>query len=130
MPTLWYSTKKLIKSHVLVIGLLLAWQFSVQFGLLPDYLLPSPWQIVLAFVNDFVLLMTHAKYTLATAFLGTGIGLVISFVLSIALAMASPQKWCWWSYRYFFPSPWHWLMAINQSAVNILICSSPCKQIK
>ena len=92
MSTLWYSTKKLIKSHVLVIGLLLAWQFSVQFGLLPDYLLPSPWQIVLAFVNDFVLLMTHAKYTLATAFLGTGIGLVISFVLSIAMDMSKTIK--------------------------------------
>ena len=63
--------------------LLIMWQMVIGFGLIPDYLLPSPWQIVQAFIDDFYLLMSHAKYTLITAFLGTVIGLVLSFVLSI-----------------------------------------------
>lgn len=87
-----HATSQLLKSHILVITLLLAWQLSVQFGLLPDYLLPSPWQILLAFIDDFSLLMTHAKYTLATAFLGTAIGLCISFVLSIAMDVSKTIK--------------------------------------
>lgn len=63
--------------------LLIMWQMVIGFGLIPDYLLPSPWQIIKAFIDDFYLLMGHAKYTLITAFLGTVIGLVLSFVLSI-----------------------------------------------
>lgn len=69
--------------YSLIMILLIMWQMVIGFGLIPDYLLPSPWQIVQAFIDDFYLLMSHAKYTLITAFLGTVIGLVLSFVLSI-----------------------------------------------
>jgi len=69
--------------YSLIMTLLIMWQMVIGFGLIPDYLLPSPWQIVQAFIDDFYLLMSHAKYTLITAFLGTVIGLVLSFVLSI-----------------------------------------------
>jgi ABC transporter permease protein len=69
--------------YSLIMILLIMWQIVIGFGLIPDYLLPSPWQIVQAFIDDFYLLMSHAKYTLITAFLGTVIGLVLSFVLSI-----------------------------------------------
>lgn len=69
--------------YSLIMILLIMWQMIIGFGLIPDYLLPSPWQIVQAFIDDFYLLMSHAKYTLITAFLGTVIGLVLSFVLSI-----------------------------------------------
>lgn len=69
--------------YSLIMILLIMWQMVIGFGLIPDYLLPSPWQIVQAFIDDFYLLMSHAKYTLITAFLGTVIGLILSFVLSI-----------------------------------------------
>ena len=69
--------------YSLIMILLIMWQMVIGFGLIPDYLLPSPWQIIKAFIDDFYLLMGHAKYTLITAFLGTVIGLVLSFVLSI-----------------------------------------------
>lgn len=75
----------LIYRYSLVILLCLSWQVVVSFGLLPDYLLPSPWQILLAFIDDFALLMHHAKYTLATAFIGTFLGLLLSFILSIGM---------------------------------------------
>ncbi|STZ08738.1 Putative aliphatic sulfonates transport permease protein ssuC [Moraxella caprae] len=74
--------------YSLIILLLIIWQMVIGFGLLPDYLLPSPMQIVKAFIDDFYLLMSHAKYTLITAFLGTIIGLILSFVLSILMDLS------------------------------------------
>lgn len=82
----------LIKSHILVILILVFWQLCVSLELIPDYLLPSPLQIVEAFIEDFPLLMEHAKYTLATAFIGTTIGLIISFVLSIIMDLSKTMK--------------------------------------
>lgn len=74
--------------YSLIILLLIIWQLVIGFGLLPDYLLPSPMQIIKAFIDDFYLLMSHAKYTLITAFLGTIIGLILSFVLSILMDLS------------------------------------------
>lgn len=82
----------LIKSHILVILILVLWQLCVSLELIPDYLLPSPLQIVEAFIEDFPLLMEHAKYTLATAFIGTAIGLIISFLLSIIMDLSKTMK--------------------------------------
>lgn len=82
----------LIKSHILVVLILVLWQLCVSLEVIPDYLLPSPLQIVEAFIEDFPLLMEHAKYTLATAFIGTAIGLVISFVLSILMDLSKTMK--------------------------------------
>lgn len=82
----------LIKSHILVILILAIWQICVSMQFIPDYLLPSPLQIVEAFIDDFPLLMQHAKYTLITAFIGTTIGLVISFVLSICMDLSKTVK--------------------------------------
>lgn len=82
----------LIKSHILVVLILVFWQMCVSLEVIPDYLLPSPLQIVEAFIEDFPLLMEHAKYTLATAFIGTAIGLVISFVLSILMDLSKTMK--------------------------------------
>lgn len=82
----------LVKSHILVILILVFWQLCVSLELIPDYLLPSPLQIVEAFIEDFPLLMEHAKYTLATAFIGTAIGLIISFLLSIIMDLSKTMK--------------------------------------
>lgn len=82
------SIKRLAQSYSLVVVLLMLWQWVVAVGILPDYLLPSPWQIVGAFIDDFALLMMHAKYTLITALLGTVIGLVLSFLLSILMDLS------------------------------------------
>lgn len=82
----------LIKSHILVVLILVFWQMCVSLEVIPDYLLPSPLQIVEAFIEDFPLLMEHAKYTLATAFIGTAIGLIISFVLSILMDVSKTMK--------------------------------------
>lgn len=79
---------RFVTQYGLVLLILLAWQLVVVFGILPDYLLPSPTQILQALVDDAMLLASHAKYTLATAFLGTAIGLILSFVLSILMDLS------------------------------------------
>lgn len=83
---------QVLKSYILIWLILLIWQACVSFELIPDYLLPSPIQIAQAFINDFALLMGHAKYTLATAFIGTAIGLVLSFVLSIVMDLSKTTR--------------------------------------
>lgn len=76
---------QLFGSYGLVIALLVLWQLVVFLGFVPNFLLPSPTQIVVAFFDDIALLAHHTKYTLATAFLGVGIGLILSFVLAIVM---------------------------------------------
>lgn len=48
-------------------------------------MLPSPIDVVMAFINDFPLLMEHAKTTLTEAFLGLVIGTVLGFVIAILM---------------------------------------------
>lgn len=87
MRLIWRAWRHL-KPYTLVFGLLVLWQAVVAGGVVPDYLLPSPSQIVVAFFEDLPLLAQHAKYTLWTAFLGTLIGLLLSFVLSILMDLS------------------------------------------
>jgi ABC-type nitrate/sulfonate/bicarbonate transport system permease component len=48
-------------------------------------MLPSPADVVMAFINDFGLLMSHAKTTLAEAFLGLSIGILFGFVVAVVM---------------------------------------------
>lgn len=82
----------LFKSHILVLLILAIWQLCVSMQILPDYLLPSPLQIIQAFIDDFPLLMQHSKYTLLTAFIGTCIGLILSFLLSIIMDLSKTMQ--------------------------------------
>lgn len=77
----------LIQDYSLIIIGLMVWQAMISVQIIPDFLLPSPVQIVQAFIREFALLVSHAKYTLATAFIGIGIGLILSFVLAILMDM-------------------------------------------
>lgn len=63
--------------------LLAIWQIIVMCGIVPHYMLPSPVEVVQAFVSDFKLLMYHSMTSLYEAFLGLGIGIIISFVAAL-----------------------------------------------
>ena len=43
-----------------IIVVLLLWQLVCMLGLVPDFMLPSPVDVVKAFINDFPLLMKHS----------------------------------------------------------------------
>ncbi len=71
--------------YSLVIAIVVMWQGACSLGLVPDFLLPSPVQVIRAFINDFALLAHHAQYTLLVCFTGVFIGIVAAFILSIAM---------------------------------------------
>ncbi len=65
--------------------ILIVWQLLSSTEVVPKYMLPSPIDVVLAFVNDFSLLMEHAETTLIEAFLGLTIGTVLGFVIAVLM---------------------------------------------
>lgn len=70
---------------ITILFLLGVWQVLSTFELVPNYLLPSPIQVVNAFVKDFPLLMQHSKVTLIEAFLGLGGGIALGFVIAVLM---------------------------------------------
>ena len=71
---------------VIAIAVSLAvWQGVCMAGWVPSFMLPSPVQVVQAFVKDFPLLASHAGVTLLETFIGMTIGILIGFVLALLM---------------------------------------------
>ena len=68
-----FQKQKLIPVAVIAV-LILIWQAACSFGWVPKFMLPSPADVIKAFVTDFPLLMSHARVTLLEACLGLVIG--------------------------------------------------------
>lgn len=65
--------------------ILLIWQVLSSGGIIPKFMLPSPKEVVKAFIGDFPLLMLHARTTLAEAFLGLLFGILIGFLVAVVM---------------------------------------------
>ena len=94
--------------------ILLLWQALCSFGIVADYMLPSPLAVCRAFAGSFSILMGHAKTSLIEALLGLVIGVVLAFVIAVvmdrfhvvykpirclssrrrSLRLQSPRFWC------------------------------------
>lgn len=73
-------------SPVLAIAIILAiWQTFSAVGIVPKFMLPSPADVVIAFFGDFTLLMSHAGTTLAEAFFGLSLGIVLGFFVAVVM---------------------------------------------
>ena len=68
-----------------IVVFLIIWQAVSVFGLVPQFMLPSPVQVAKAFVNDFPLLMSHTAVTLLETFIGMIIGIGVGFVLAVLM---------------------------------------------
>ena len=79
-------------------------------GLVPEFMLPSPVGVARAFIGDFPLLMSHLWTSLAEAFLGLGLGILVGFLA--ALLMDSFEG----CYRAFYP-----VIVITQTIPTIAI---------
>ena len=64
---------------------LVAWEFVVRIGLVPNFLLPSPTQVVDALVSDAPLLASHTATTLVESAFGLSIGVVVGFVVAVLM---------------------------------------------
>lgn len=90
--------------------LLLLWQTMHMAGVLPEYMLPSPAQVVEAFVEDFPLLMQHVWVTLWEAFAGLAIGIGLGFLVAFLM------EYCHVIYRALYP-----LLVITQTVPTVAI---------
>ena len=74
-----------IAPSIIIAVLLMIWQILSMVNIIPKFMLPSPFEVVKAFISDFPLLMEHTKITLIEAFLGLGLGIVLGFVVAVVM---------------------------------------------
>lgn len=70
---------------VTVAILLVVWELAVRCGLVPNFLLPSPTQVVTALATDAALLASHASTTIVESALGLAIGVAVGFVAAVLM---------------------------------------------
>lgn len=68
-----------------LVVLLAGWQISVSSGIVPNYLVPTPLQVLQALVDDRELLTAHAGTTLLEAGIGLGLGVLLGFAAAVAM---------------------------------------------
>ena len=74
-----------IAPSIIIAVLLMIWQILSMVNIIPKFMLPSPFEVVKAFVSDFPLLMKHTEVTLIEAFLGLGLGIILGFVVAVIM---------------------------------------------
>ena len=72
---------------IIILCILIKWQILSVTGVVPKFMLPSPFDVIKAFVNDFPLLVHHMKVTLVEASLGLGMGVILGFLVAIIMDM-------------------------------------------
>ena len=68
-----------------VVLLLVIWQGVCMLGLVPGFMLPSPLEVVQAFISERKMLWEHAVVTLQEAFIGLALGVAIGFVFAVLM---------------------------------------------
>ena len=80
-----FLSKTVVAPVCAVVALLAVWQGACSLGLVPNFMLPSPVQVVSALVADFPLLLSHMWTTLSEAALGLVIGVAVGFVFAVLM---------------------------------------------
>ncbi len=78
------TTNKIWSVSAIVI-VLLVWQMVCSLGLVDSFMLPSPVQVVTAFVREFPILLEHCAVTLSEALAGLLLGIVLGFVIAVLM---------------------------------------------
>jgi len=68
-----------------IAAILTTWQIVSMSGLIPPYMLPSPWQVIKVFSADFSLLMSHLLFTLMEALTGLALAVITAFLLAVIM---------------------------------------------
>jgi len=61
------------------------WQLMSSSGAVPKFMLPSPLDVVKAFIKNFSILMDNAGISLLEAFLGILISIILGLIISILM---------------------------------------------
>lgn len=75
-----------------ILLLLALWQAVCALGLVPAYMLPSPWQVITAFFADFSLLAAHTAVTLQEALFGLALGVLLGFAFAVCMDAFAPVR--------------------------------------
>lgn len=75
-----------------ILGILVIWQIICITGLVPGYMLPSPIEVLQAFIADFPALMSHSKVTLLEAALGLVCGVTLGFLCAALMDSFEPVR--------------------------------------
>ena len=97
-------------SIIAVASLLLIWQLVCSTGLVPRYMLPSPVEVVQAFVSELPLLWEHSLITLQEALIGLFLGVAVGFVVAVLMDTFEVL------YRAFYP-----MLIITQTVPSVAI---------
>lgn len=79
------NTTNKIWSCSAIVLILIVWQIVSSTEFVDRFMLPSPIQVIRAFVSDFPLLMEHSLVTLAEAFIGLGFGIMLGFAMAVLM---------------------------------------------
>ena len=93
-----------------MIVILFLWQMVCSLGIVDSFMLPSPIQIVQAFIREFPVLMEHSAITLAEAFFGLGLGIVLGFFMAVLMDQFEAL------YKAFYP-----LIILTQTVPTVAI---------
>ena len=104
------STTSKLWAAATLSAILIIWQFVSMAGLVPNFMLPSPVQVVKAFVSEFPLLMENSGVTLLEAAAGLFCGVAFGFIM--AVLMDHFEK----LYKAFYP-----LIVITQTVPTVAI---------
>lgn len=77
---------------LVIVALLLVWQMANMTEIVPGYMLPSPIEVIQAFIAEFPLLMEHSKVTLLEAVLGLLFGVSLGFLSAALMDAFEPVR--------------------------------------
>lgn len=77
--------KRNLPSIIAVVLLILIWQLLCMTGRIPSYMLPSPIEVVCAFVSELPLLFENSLITLQEAFFGLVSGVSVGFFVAVLM---------------------------------------------
>ena len=104
------NTTNKLWSAAAIVGILILWQLISSLGIVDSFMLPSPIQVVRAFLSEFPSLMEHSVITLSEAFLGLGLGVLLGFIMAILMDQFDAL------YKAFYP-----LIVLTQTIPTVAI---------
>lgn len=68
-----------------IVIILAVWQLVSSLGIIPNFMLPSPVQMIAALCKDFVILMQHTATTVIEAVIGLAIGVAVGYLVAMLM---------------------------------------------
>ena len=93
-----------------IVFILIVWQIVSATGLVDSFMLPSPVQVVKAFITEFPTLMEHSLVTLGEAFIGLAFGILLGFAMAVVMDQFEGL------YKAFYP-----LIVLTQTVPTVAI---------